>query len=76
MGIQVKRFYDVGVSGIHRLFNHIHEIRQGKVSVVIAGMEGALASVVEDLSITRLCCPYKCWLWCKFRWRHYPALHD
>ncbi|MFW3610833.1 nickel pincer cofactor biosynthesis protein LarB [Staphylococcus caprae] len=49
MGIQVKRFYDVGVSGIHRLFNHIHEIRQGKVSVVIAGMEGALASVVGGL---------------------------
>ena len=49
MGIQVKRFYDVGVSGIHRLFNHIQEIRQGKVSVVIAGMEGALASVVGGL---------------------------
>lgn len=49
MGIKVQRFYDVGVSGIHRLFEHIHEIRQGKVSIVIAGMEGALASVVGGL---------------------------
>ncbi|MFC0136373.1 1-(5-phosphoribosyl)-5-amino-4-imidazole-carboxylate carboxylase [Staphylococcus petrasii] len=49
MGIQVKRFYDVGVSGIHRLFEQIQEIRRGKVSVVIAGMEGALASVVGGL---------------------------
>ena len=49
MGINVKRYYDVGVSGIHRLFEHIHEIRQGKVSIVIAGMEGALASVVGGL---------------------------
>lgn len=49
MGITVKRYYDVGVSGIHRLFEHIHEIRQGKVSIVIAGMEGALASVVGGL---------------------------
>ncbi|UDI79008.1 nickel pincer cofactor biosynthesis protein LarB [Staphylococcus taiwanensis] len=49
MGIQVKRFYDVGVSGIHRLFEHIQDIRNGKVSIVIAGMEGALASVVGGL---------------------------
>ncbi|MCE5090659.1 nickel pincer cofactor biosynthesis protein LarB [Staphylococcus devriesei] len=49
MGIQVKRFYDVGVSGIHRLFAHIQDIRHGKVSIVIAGMEGALSSVVGGL---------------------------
>ena len=48
MGVSVKRFYDVGVSGIHRLLSNIHDIRKGKVSIVIAGMEGALASVVED----------------------------
>ncbi|WP_210140633.1 nickel pincer cofactor biosynthesis protein LarB [Staphylococcus sp. GDX8P107P-1] len=49
MGIQVQRFYDVGVSGIHRLFAHIESIRQSKVSVVVAGMEGALSSVVSGL---------------------------
>lgn len=49
MGIQVKRFYDVGVSGIHRLLEYMQEIRNGRVSIVIAGMEGALASVVGGL---------------------------
>lgn len=49
MGISVKRFNDVGVSGIHRLFAHIDDIRNCNVSVVIAGMEGALASVVAGL---------------------------
>lgn len=49
MGIQVKHHYDVGVSGIHRLFEQIQDIRNGKVSIVIAGMEGALASVVGGL---------------------------
>lgn len=49
MGVSVQRFYDVGVSGIHRLFAHIEAIRKGKVSVVIAGMEGALSSVVSGL---------------------------
>lgn len=49
MGVNVKRFYDVGVSGIHRLFENIDEIRESKVSVVVAGMEGALSSVVSGL---------------------------
>ncbi|GGB77208.1 nickel pincer cofactor biosynthesis protein LarB [Staphylococcus nepalensis] len=49
MGISVKRFYDVGVSGIHRLFAHIEDIRACNVSVVVAGMEGALSSVVAGL---------------------------
>lgn len=49
MGTNVQRFYDVGVSGIHRLFEHIQDIRKGHVSIVIAGMEGALASVVGGL---------------------------
>ncbi|SER47901.1 hypothetical protein SAMN04487944_10514 [Gracilibacillus ureilyticus] len=48
-GLEVRRFYDVGVAGIHRLFAHIDEIRQATVSVVIAGMEGALPSVVGGL---------------------------
>mgnify|MGYP001945097573 FL=1 len=48
-GIQVRRFYDVGVAGIHRLFNYIEEIQQATVSIVVAGMEGALPSVVGGL---------------------------
>ncbi|UOQ84999.1 nickel pincer cofactor biosynthesis protein LarB [Gracilibacillus salinarum] len=48
-GVEVRRFYDVGVAGIHRLFAHIDEIREATVSVVIAGMEGALPSVVGGL---------------------------
>lgn len=48
-GNQVNRIYDVGVAGIHRLFAHLSEIRESQVIIVIAGMEGALASVVGGL---------------------------
>ncbi|WP_163582514.1 nickel pincer cofactor biosynthesis protein LarB [Gracilibacillus saliphilus] len=48
-GVEVRRFYDVGVAGIHRLMAHIEEIREATVSVVVAGMEGALPSVVGGL---------------------------
>ncbi|PWU69483.1 nickel pincer cofactor biosynthesis protein LarB [Gracilibacillus dipsosauri] len=48
-GVEVRRFYDVGVAGIHRLLAHIDEIRKATVTVVIAGMEGALPSVVGGL---------------------------
>ena len=49
MGNQVLRIYDVGVAGIHRLLGRVDEIRSSNVIVVIAGMEGALASVVGGL---------------------------
>lgn len=49
LGSQVRRFYDVGVAGIHRLFDNIEQIQQATVSVVVAGMEGALPSVVGGL---------------------------
>ena len=49
MGNQVQRIYDVGVAGIHRLLARSEEIRQSNVNVVVAGMEGALASVVGGL---------------------------
>lgn len=49
MGCRVQRIYDVGVSGIHRLFDRTHEISQSDSIVVVAGMEGALASVVAGL---------------------------
>lgn len=48
-GNEVKRIYDVGVAGIHRLFNRLDDIRGAKVVIVVAGMEGALASVIGGL---------------------------
>lgn len=48
-GNKVKKFTDVGVAGIHRLFAVIEEIRKAKVVIVVAGMEGALASVLGGL---------------------------
>ncbi len=48
-GNQVERFFDVGVAGIHRLYNNLDRIRQARVIIVIAGMEGALPSIVGGL---------------------------
>ncbi|WDC84548.1 nickel pincer cofactor biosynthesis protein LarB [Caloramator sp. mosi_1] len=48
-GNNVDRIYDVGVAGIHRLFNNLERIRRANVVVAVAGMEGALASVVAGL---------------------------
>jgi NCAIR mutase (PurE)-related protein len=49
LGNKVKRLYDVGVAGIHRLLNHCEDLFRANVAVVVAGMEGALASVVGGL---------------------------
>jgi pyridinium-3,5-biscarboxylic acid mononucleotide synthase len=49
LGNKVLRIFDVGVAGIHRLFNRLDIIQGAKVVIVIAGMEGALASVVGGL---------------------------
>lgn len=49
MGATVKRVYDVGVAGIHRLLRRRAEIQDNDVAVVVAGMEGALASAVGGL---------------------------
>lgn len=49
LGNRVIRIYDAGVAGIHRLMDKLPEIRSCRVVVVIAGMEGALASVVGGL---------------------------
>ncbi len=48
-GSAVDRIYDVGVSGIHRLFAHMEEIRAANCVIAVAGMEGALASVLGGL---------------------------
>ena len=49
MGNRVERLYDVGVAGIHRLLAHNDRLRKANVLIVVAGMEGALASVVGGL---------------------------
>lgn len=49
LGNEVTRLYDVGVAGIHRLLAHKEVLMQASVMIVIAGMEGALASVVGGL---------------------------
>ena len=49
MGNVVDRGYDVGVAGIHRLFDHLPRLRKARVVVVVAGMEGALPGVVSGL---------------------------
>ncbi len=49
-GNEVIRLYDVGVAGMHRLMDHIEEIMGARVIVAIAGMEGALASVIGGMA--------------------------
>lgn len=49
LGNKVKRIYDVGVAGIHRLLHVCDDLFKANVAVVVAGMEGALASVVGGL---------------------------
>lgn len=46
---RVDRFFDVGVAGIHRLYDNLAEIRKARVVVVVAGMEGALPSIVGGM---------------------------
>ena len=50
LGNEVTRLYDVGVAGLHRLLAHTEEIMSARVIVAIAGMEGALASVIGGLA--------------------------
>lgn len=48
-GAEVARFYDIGVAGLHRLLASLGDIRKADVVIAVAGMEGALASVVAGL---------------------------
>jgi NCAIR mutase (PurE)-related protein len=50
LGNQVTRLYDVGVAGLHRTLSHLDEIMSARVIIAIAGMEGALASVIGGLA--------------------------
>ena len=49
MGAKVERIYDVGVAGLHRLVNRLDALKYARAVVVVAGMEGALPSVVGGL---------------------------
>ncbi len=50
LGNEVTRLYDVGVAGVHRLLSHMEDIMSAAVIIAIAGMEGALASVIGGLA--------------------------
>lgn len=49
LGNRVERLHDVGVAGLHRLLAHVEALRKASVLIVVAGMEGALPSVVAGL---------------------------
>lgn len=50
LGNHVERLYDVGVSGLHRILSKLDDIMSARVIIAVAGMEGALASVIGGLS--------------------------
>lgn len=50
MGNEVERLYDVGVAGIHRLLSNAHKFKEASVIIAVAGMEGALPSVIGGLT--------------------------
>ncbi len=52
MGIRVERFYDVGVAGLHRLLPYVERINRSSAAIVVAGMEGALPTLVSALTST------------------------
>jgi len=49
LGNRVEKFYDVGVAGIHRLLSNLKKLEEASVLIVVAGMEGALPSVIGGL---------------------------
>lgn len=57
-GVEANRFYDVGVAGLHRLLHRLEEIKEYDVAIVVAGMDGALASVLGGLvNLPIIACP-------------------
>lgn len=49
LGNQVKRFYDLGIAGLHRIVDKIEKIEESRCAIVVAGMEGTLPSIVASL---------------------------
>ena len=67
MGNRVMKFYDVGVAGVHRLMHNLENIKKAKVIIVVAGMEGALASIVSGLVASPvIAVPTSCGYWASF----------
>jgi len=61
MGNSVRRLYDVGVAGVHRVMHHASLLKKARVIIVVAGMEGALASLVSGLvSVPVIAVPTSC----------------
>jgi hypothetical protein len=50
LGSKTERLYDVGIAGLHRLLDHNHMLQKARVFIVVAGMEGALPSLVGGLT--------------------------
>jgi NCAIR mutase (PurE)-related protein len=50
LGNDVEKLYDVGVAGLHRLFGEMEKIKQARVIITVAGMEGALPSVIAGIT--------------------------
>ena len=73
LGNQVERLYDVGVAGLHRLVAHMDTIMSARVIIAIAGMEGALASVIGGLP--GHCSSHQHWLRRLISRRLSPAFH-
>lgn len=48
-GSNVKKYYDIGVAGIHRLFDKIEDIKKANVIIAVAGMEGALSGIIAGM---------------------------
>lgn len=48
-GSKVKKYFDIGIAGIHRLFDKIDEIKKANIIIAVAGMEGALPSVIAGM---------------------------
>lgn len=48
-GSYVKKYYDIGIAGIHRLLDKIEEIKQANVIIAVAGMEGALCGIIAGM---------------------------
>ena len=61
MGNKVVKLYDVGVAGVHRVMQHMELLHKAQIIIVVAGMEGALASLISGLtSVPVIAVPTSC----------------
>ncbi len=77
LGSRVVRYRDCGVAGLHRLVSHLDSIRQATALVAVAGMEGALPSVLAGLvKAPVIAVPTSVGYGANFRRGNHPARHD